>query len=246
MSIDQDTRTGTAAQDSKTIRTLRRGIGMVGLLLPPAVTVGAYRSERGLPGSMSATYYTGARDVFVGGLCAIGVFLICYRPDMNRAPFWRTENFWSTMAGTAAVAVALFPTLPNQAEVVVTAADRRVGLIHGASAIVLFGVLAVFCLVFFPRVASDRPTDGKLWRNKVYRSCGLVILAAIVIALLSSALLPENVYAWANPLLWCEAAAVWAFAAAWFVKGETVLTDAQVSNLRSGRARRWSEAPAGG
>jgi hypothetical protein len=45
MSIDQDTRTGTAAQDNKTILTLRRGIGMVGLLLPPAVTVGAYRSE---------------------------------------------------------------------------------------------------------------------------------------------------------------------------------------------------------
>jgi hypothetical protein len=87
---------------------------------------------------MSATYYTGARDIFVGGLCAIGVFLICYRPDtVNRASFWRTENFWSTLAGTTAVAVALFPTLPNQAEVAVTTADRRVGLIHGASAIVL-------------------------------------------------------------------------------------------------------------
>jgi hypothetical protein len=64
--------------------------------------------------------------------------------------------------------------------------------------------------------------------------------------LLSSALLPKSVYDWANPLLWCEAAAVWAFAAAWFVKGETVLTDAQVSSLRSGRARPWSQAPAGG
>jgi hypothetical protein len=94
--------------------------------------------------------------------------------------------------------------------------------------------------------ASHRPTDGKLWRNKVYRSCGIVILAAVLLGLFSSALLPKSVYDWANPLLWCEAAAVWAFAAAWFVKGETVLTDAQVSSLRSGRARPWSQAPAGG
>ena len=247
MSIDQDTRTGSAPQDTNTVLILRRGIGVVGLLLPPAVTLGACLSDGGLPGSMSATYYTEARDVFVGGLCAIGVFLICYRPDtMRRSSFWRTENFWSTAAGASAVAVALFPTLPNQEVVAVTDADRRIGLIHGVSAVVLFGILAAFCLVFFPRLTAPHRTDGKVWRNKVYRSSGLIILAAIVLAVLSSLFLPETVYDWANPLLWCEAAAVWAFAVAWFVKGETVLTDAQVDRLRSGRARRSPAVPAEG
>ena len=56
-------------------------------------------------GSLSAYYYSGVRELFVGGLCAIGVFLVIYKlPDFTR------ESFSSCFAGLAAVVVAVFPT----------------------------------------------------------------------------------------------------------------------------------------
>ena len=56
--------------------------------------------------SISAYYYTSMRDVFVGVLAAIGVFLFCYRgPD-------KKDNFWTNVAGLCAVGIGLFPTEP--------------------------------------------------------------------------------------------------------------------------------------
>jgi hypothetical protein len=222
-------REDTGPQDLKTVHILRRGIGVVGILLPPAVTVRCLMADGEWPGSMSATYYTESRDLFVGGLWAIGVFLISYRPEASRPGrrFWRSENFWSTAAGALAILVALFPTLPDQTVVQATATERQIATVHAISAVSLFVILALFCYFLFPRLSPGKElTPEKLRRNKVYRTCGRVILAAVAIALLAS-FLPSDVYARWNPLLWCEAAAVWAFATGWFVKGETILTDAQ-------------------
>lgn len=234
-------------QDAKTIRILRRGIGIVGLLLSPSVALGCIAFRHGLPGSMSATYYTEMRNVFVGGLWAIGVFLICYRPPRvedssaksQRRRWWvgvdrsfTSANFWSSVAGLLAMLVALFPTLPDQSVVRSTDSDQRIATIHFISAIFLFVVLALFCLVSFPRSApGQKETAGKRLRNWVYRGCGILIFVALIAAGVTAGVLSKDVYAWSNPLLWCEWAAVWAFAFAWFVKGETILTDSQVKNF---------------
>src|SRR5437899_11536622 len=55
---------------------LRRAVGMIGFLLPVVLAIGKIVLESpGLQHSISAYYYTVVRDVFVGSLCAIGVFL---------------------------------------------------------------------------------------------------------------------------------------------------------------------------
>jgi hypothetical protein len=231
-------RDDTGPQDLKTVHILRRGIGIVGLLLPPAVTVGCLLREGEWPGSMSATYYTGSRDLFVGGLWAIGVFLISYRPEAATPGrrFWKSENFWSTLAGALAILVSLFPTLPDQTVVKATETERQIAMVHGISAVSLFVILALFCYFIFPRLSPGKQlTPRKVRRNKVYRTCGRVIVAAVVIALLAS-FLPTDLYARWNPLLWCEAAAVWAFAVGWFVKGETILTDGRTAEIPPGGA----------
>ena len=64
---------------------LRRAIGFIGLGLPFALMIGEmivkwlFPEARGTRHSMSEYYYTAMRGVFVGSLCAIGVFLGAYR-----------------------------------------------------------------------------------------------------------------------------------------------------------------------
>ena len=85
--------------------TLRKAIGWLGLLMPIIVRWGAKLLEK-IPShdSISAYYYTSMRDVFVGVLAAIGVFLFCYRgPD-------KKDYFWTKVSGLCAVCIGLFPT----------------------------------------------------------------------------------------------------------------------------------------
>ena len=73
---------------------LRKAIGVLGLLMPILVRLGAWWREGILSNeSISAYYYTSMRDVFVGIMVATGVFLFCYRgPD-------RQDNILTNIAG---------------------------------------------------------------------------------------------------------------------------------------------------
>ncbi len=60
----------------------RFSIGLVGVLLPPLLVFLEPALFDGQPfprGSLSAYYYSGVRELFVGGLWAIGVFLFVYK-----------------------------------------------------------------------------------------------------------------------------------------------------------------------
>lgn len=85
---------------------LRRVVGCIGLLLPLSLYAGNRAMTASLPGSMSAYYYTGMRNLFVGALCALGVFLIGY------AGFDAWDRWLTNVAGGAAILVAFLPTKP--------------------------------------------------------------------------------------------------------------------------------------
>lgn len=209
-------------QDAVTVRRLRLGIGSVGIALPIVLVVGHLVMARrpALLDSLSGYYHTEMRDVFVGSLCAIGVFLISYR---YRWP----DDVLSTVAGVLAIAVALFPTATDAPARAASVTHRWIGLVHQISAAALFVLLAVFCLFIFTRPdpggRPDRPG------NRFYRTCGLLILAAIGLALASN-LLPDDVRDTLKPLLWCEAAAVFAFGAAWLAKSDALFRASGVSD----------------
>jgi hypothetical protein len=210
-------------QDAATILLLRRGIGIVGMALPFVLTIGnaLFVHRFTLLGSISGSYYTHMRDVFVGSLCAIGVFLICYRYE-------RLDDLLSTLAGVLAITVAVFPTTPDRRIVAITSTDTAIGRVHMISAAALFLLLAFFCLFLFTR--TDRPpaqvTAKKRTRNRIYYACGGIILACVVLALASN-LLSAPAQDTVKPLFWCETIAVLAFGAAWLVKGETIFKDSQ-------------------
>lgn len=202
-------------QDAVTVCRLRLGVGSVGIALPIVLVLGQFIAARRLTlvDSLSGYYHTAMRDVFVGALCAIGVFLISYR-------YRQPDDALGTVAGVLAIGVALFPTTMGTPAHTVTAADRAAGVVHQVAASALFLLLAAYCLFLFTRPdrAGVPPRRGA---NRFYRACGLLILVAIGLALASTSL-PADVRHAVKPVLWCETVAVFAFGAAWVAKSDAL------------------------
>lgn len=201
--------------------TLRKAIGILGVALPFVVAlVALYLFGNDIQRSLSAYYYTGARDLFVGILCAIGVFLLSYKG------YERKDDIAGDLACLFAIGVALLPTKPavNASEL-----DALVGALHLASAALLFLILAYFCLVLFVKSDPAIPkTPRKKVRNVIYRVCGVLILVCIgLIAFIKSPLGDDLHKEWQalQPVFWLEAIAVVAFGISWLTKGEAILSD---------------------
>jgi hypothetical protein len=195
---------------------LRRAVGVIGMALPVVLAVGGLlRDGPGLQRSISHYYYSSMRDVLVGSLCAMAVFLFSYRYD-------RPDAVAGVVASLSAAGAALFPT--TRGSQLASAADP-VGIVHLVCAATFFLTLAWFCLALFPRTHADRPpTRRKRQRNVVYRVCGVAIVVSVVLVGVTP-VLPENWVAAVHPVFWLESLAIEAFGVAWFVKGRTLLTD---------------------
>lgn len=191
--------------------TLRRVVGVLGVTMPIVVAAwGCLLDDpHRLLDTISDYYRFRTRDAFVGVLFTIAWFLFTYRGYDAR------DDVAGDVACVFALGVALFPDSG-------TGVDRA---IHYLSATGLFLVLAYFSLALFTRTGGN-PTPRKVVRNRVYRSCGLVMLACI--ALMGAYQLAGRP-AWLagmKPVFWLETFALWAFGFSWFVKGETLWRDA--------------------
>jgi len=206
---------------------LRRAVGIIGTSLPFVLVLGKMLLDGpGIQDSISAYYYTAMRDVFVGSLCAIAVFLISYRYD-------HTDDIAGNLAGAFAIGVALFPTQPAT---VASGVAIIIGRIHLMFAAAFFSTLAYFCLALFRRThANGRMTARKVQRNTVYTVCGYTIIACIGLIFVYSLLLKGTAIAMFDPVFWLESAAVLAFGVSWLTKGEAILGD--LEKERPGKAR---------
>ena len=205
--------------------SLRKAIGFIGLGLPFVLVIGKMLlNGLGIQGSISDYYYTSMRNVFVGSLCAIGIFLISYRG------FDKRDRIAGALACLFAVGVALFPTRPG---VDFTEAQKWIGRVHLTFAACLFLTLAYFSLALFRRTAPDRTmTLQKKQRNGVYTVCGYTILACIALIVLCELLFLNDYSPYPNtgiqnldPVFWFESIAVVSFGVSWLTKGEAILAD---------------------
>ena len=202
---------------------LRKAIGGLGTSLPFVLSLGAIIVfKTGMQASLSDYYYTGMRDVFVGTLCAIGVFLFSYEGYTGKDD---NDNLVGNFAGVFAIGVALFPTdLPSDAKTPQT----MIGIVHVVFASLFFLALAYFSLFLFTKTDPTKtPTPRKRRRNQVYRACGYTIVVSIVLIFLL-AILPsdiEKAVSACNPIYWLESLAVVAFGVSWLTKGEAILRD---------------------
>jgi hypothetical protein len=197
---------------------LRKAIGIIGITLPFVLALGKIILDSpGIEPSISNYYYTGVRDVFVGSLCAIAVFMASYHG------YERKDDIAGDLACVFALGVALFPTTPD---VDVTPQDGAVGVLHLLFAAGFFLTLAFFSLVLFRKTdPTQPPTRRKLQRNAVYTFCGYAILVCLALVGVVGFLSSDSAVRKLDPVFWLESAAIVAFGVSWFTKGEAILKD---------------------
>ena len=212
---------------------LRKAIGILGVALPFVLPFGqillhalGIQSSLHTPvieSSVSSYYYTDMRNIFVGSMCAIGVFLMSYRG------YDRRDAIAGRFAFVCAIGVALFPTSPLP---VATVEEKLIGGVHLTFAALLFLTLAYVSLKLFTMTDPNKaPTRQKLQRNVVYRVSGYIMLACI--ALIVVAALPpiKAMVEQLAPRFWLEAIAIVAFGVSWLTKGEAILKDQETPSV---------------
>jgi predicted tellurium resistance membrane protein TerC len=205
---------------------MRTLVGALGVALPVLLLLGdgfIFHGTQPARGSLSAYYFSGMRDLFVGLLFAIAVFLVCYKA------FERSlDNTLTIVAGLAAIGVALFSThRPGKMDIPLTPLQHRLGeptvtTVHYVSAGIFIVCLAVISLFFGIR-EGKRPQqrDGHrakmspaFWR-RFHIACASFIGLALVFIGVSEFLHWFTGYS----LIIGESAAVFAFGASWLAKG---------------------------
>lgn len=196
---------------------IRKAVGLIGIVLPFVLVFGKIiLGGSGIEPSISNYYYTIMRDVFVGSLCAIGIFLISYRG------YQLIDNVAGKLTAIFAFITAFFPTSPPNP----TVGQIFAGNMHIFFSAALFAMLAFFALFLFRKTNPNKPfTPQKKKRNFIYTICGFGMLACILLAL-SLKLFPSNssIFNY-SPLFWLESVAIILFGISWLVKGEAILKD---------------------
>src|SRR5689334_15556982 len=142
---------------SELIRLL---VGAIVFVLPVVVWIASSFTPLS---SISASYHTGARDIFVGLLFVLGAFLFVYKGH-------RRKEYWIANLGSlAAVIAAVFPTACDLCQI------NPIAIIHLCAGAALFLVTAYFCLGPFKQSASTKPWAEAGRRAGFYILCGWAI-----------------------------------------------------------------------
>jgi hypothetical protein len=233
-------------------QNMRRGVGWLAILLPVLTTVGYWvlgAQRGGFLSSISESYYTLMRDVFVGTLCIEAFFLYAYRG------YSACEDRFFNGLAVLCVVVALFSANVNPVVAsgvsgppscyypiemgptcLIVLNDRVLmfhhevfGHIHMVAAAILFASLGYVSFGFFTKTDSDDPGPEKRHRNTIYRAAGITIWSALALYglfLVARIFVPEALWIrrlddW--PFLFLiETVCLLAFGFSWLVKGDGV------------------------
>lgn len=232
---------GEASRYVRSYLIMRILVGALGVALPFMLVFGDGLLFDGHPfprDSLSAYYYSGVRDLFVGTLSATAVFLITYKVADRTL-----DNTLSILAGIAALAVAVFPTGPAAQTARLTPLQDLLGEgfvegIHFTAAAIFIISLGAICYLFGVREGARPARPGKrspsFWRRYHWACAGAIAAALLWIAVTQAVGRPSK------SLLIGEAASVLAFGASWFMKG------LELDMLRGSHATRAADGEAVG
>ncbi|MDF1558879.1 MAG: DUF2007 domain-containing protein [Bacteroidales bacterium] len=202
--------------------SLRKAVGWIGILLPFVLVLGhqiIFGGDRLLT-NMSVYYHTGMRDLFVGAICAIALFLFFYRG------YDRWDNISANLAGFFALGVAFFPTVEE-------GSWDWVAQVHFYSAACFLVTLALISIFLFTR-GENYPTAMKKKRNLVYRVCGIVMLTALT-AIEVFLLFFDGKNSDTRFVLFAETVTLIAFGISWLTKGGTIYPDKPIKTNKMER-----------
>jgi hypothetical protein len=198
-----------------TFLLLRRAIGWIGTLLPIVVIVGDAAFCSGpLPNSLSDYYYTPMRNILVGALCVLGVFLLLY--DVSA----RVDRWITNAAGIGVLGVAFLPGSPPVPHL--TTSQEVIGNLHVFFAAIAFVGLAATMWRFAyavsdgPDAPPPSPRGALFYRVSACVMLGFVILSGVAI------LLPLSIQNAVLAIYDTEALAIFTFGISWLVKGRAL------------------------
>jgi small-conductance mechanosensitive channel len=150
------------------------------------------------------------RDVFVGAICSIALFLFFYKG------YDKWDNRAASLAGFFAVGIALFPTVEQKPY-------NWVAIVHFICATSFFLILSAYSMFIFTR-KEHKPSKRKLARNKIYIICGSVMITCLVAIMIFFIFFeagnPQSTF-----VFWAETLALVAFGVSWLTKGGTFYPD---------------------
>jgi hypothetical protein len=206
---------------------LRRLVGVLGMALPFALLLA---NGLHIEPSISDFYYADSglpapRNIFVGIMAAVGVFLCCYRGWDIR------DRVLARVAGFSAILVALVPCAPVND---LLKPDVIRGWFHLGFAAIFLATLAFISLVQFTKTRSiNTMTLQKQQRNGVYRFCGWVMLGCLAAIVVYDLFFKTEQNQYLGVVYFFEGVAVFFFGVSWLVKGEFILGDPPKTTWRT-------------
>ena len=191
---------------------LRNAVGWIGILLPIILMHGEFIIYGGdyILDSISGYYHTGMRDVFVGALCAVALYLFFY------TGYDKWDNWAGNLAGFLALGVAWFPTTKE-------GPIDTIGIVHLIFAILFFLTLAGFSYFLFTK-EGDTPKQRKIIRKRIYKVCAYVMVGCLAAILIYILFIQDN-NSNSSFIFWAETFALIAFGVSWLTKGRTIYSD---------------------
>lgn len=210
--------------------TLRQTVGWIGICLPLVLFLYSKLFVEGgaLEPSISHYYYTLMRNLFVGALCAVGLFMFFY------AGYSRLDDLTGDLAGVCAIVTAWFPTSPIVGE------PEWYNHLHLPFAAGLFACFAFFSLWLFTQskagriykrdeddpsivyIAPREISHMKKMRNRIYIICGFGIIACLIT--MATYIIVQNGNGGSSRdsslIYWLEFTALVLFGFSWLTKGE--------------------------
>jgi preprotein translocase subunit SecG len=160
--------------------------------------------------SISHYYHTNMRNVFVGAICAVALFMFFY------SGYDKWDDWAGNMAGIFSIGIALFPTTK-------VGPSDFIGKIHFVCAALFFVTLIVFSLFLFTKKGSN-PTLQKLTRNKIYIICGIIMIFCLIAIVIYYNFFYDGSVDFSF-VFWAETIALIAFGVSWLTKGTTLYPD---------------------
>lgn len=186
-------------------------IGLAALLLPAFVLI------RGCEGliSISHSYHTFARDIFVAILASVGALMIPYQGEKgeDRLEFWTAK-----IGGLAAIVVALYstscpiPGAPTFSCLREEACEFSNQVVHLTAAAIVFICLFILCWIFRKRAKKKVDKPNSKIRAHIYELCMAGIIVGVILIVLDQygiQLLGATTFFWAEALMLVSFALAW-------------------------------------
>ena len=195
-------------------KSMRQIIGLIAIQMPIVVVLLSGRPELS---SISISYWTDSRDIFVGSLIAVAFFLSAYN---GTGTCRKDTEFWlSKVACVSAIFVALFPTTdfdkcPDCAPAWTIYLSDLIFLkphqVHHVTSILLF-ICLILLMSFFSLRAKNK---GAISRAKIYFGLSLGMLLGMPIVFVTG-----KITGLFEPVFWVEFVGLWLFGVGWFIAG---------------------------